>query len=116
MNVQDILGHEEKSNSEKADGRYQVSLRDTRPCMQKDIHSVTHRKTELLKGWLYKRDVLVQNLLQLSASLTDVPQHWEKQENTALVYCTPHKTSWGDRTKQSQSFKLNTAIKAGILA
>ncbi len=36
----------------------------------------THRKTELLKGWLHKRDVLVQNLLQLSAPLIDVPQHW----------------------------------------
>lgn len=38
-----------------------------------DICILFSRKAELLEGWLHKGDVLVQNLLQLSPSLTDVP-------------------------------------------
>lgn len=35
----------------------------------------THWKTEFLKSWLYKSDVLGQDLLQLTSSLADVPQN-----------------------------------------
>lgn len=53
-----------------------------------DVRILFGRKTELLKGRLHKGDVLVQNLLQLSASLTDVPQHSSRE---ARVWVRVHK-------------------------
>lgn len=41
----------------------------------RSLKTSTHWKTKFLEGWLYKSDVLGQDLLQLPSSVTDVTQN-----------------------------------------